>query len=84
MLHQLAAARSQREVWWLHGARGPHDHPFAAEAHALLASLPHAREHAFYSAATPPGRHRVHATPGRLTKDTLAGLDMPASASAYL
>ena len=69
MLHQLAAARSEREVWWLHGARGPHEHPFAAEAHALLASLPHAREHVFYSAATAPGRHRGHATPGRLTKD---------------
>ena len=84
MLHQLAAARSEREVWWLHGARGPHEHPFAAEAHALLASLPHAREHVFYSAVTPPGRHRIHATPGRLTKDKLAGLDVPASASAYV
>ena len=42
MLHQLAAARSERQVWWLQGARGPHEHPFAAEAHALLVSLPHA------------------------------------------
>jgi ferredoxin-NADP reductase len=84
MLHQLAARHSEREVWWLHGARGPHEHPFAAEAHALLASLPHAREHVFYSAAPPPERHRVHAAAGRLTKDKLAGLDIPASASAYL
>jgi hypothetical protein len=53
MLHQLAAAHSQRDIWWLHGARGPREHPFAAEAHALLASLPNAREHVFYSAATP-------------------------------
>jgi ferredoxin-NADP reductase len=22
MLHELAAARSTREVWWIHGARG--------------------------------------------------------------
>ena len=84
MLHQLAAARSEREVWWLHGARGPHEHPFAAEVHALLASLPHAREHVFFSVATPPGRHRVHAAPGRLTKGKLAGLDVPVSASAYV
>ena len=63
MLHQLAAARSEREVWWVHGARGPHEHPFTAKAHA-------------------PERHRVHATPGRLTKGKLAGLDVPASASA--
>ena len=84
MLHQLAACHSQREVWWLHGARGPHEHPFAAEAHALLALLPHAQEHVFYSQATPPERHRAHATAGRLTKDNLAGLDVPASASAYV
>ena len=63
MLHQLAAAGSEREVWWLYGARGPDEHPFAAEAHALLASLPHAREHIFYSAATPAERHRAHAAP---------------------
>ena len=54
MLHQLAAARSTREVWWILGARGPREHPLAAEADTLLASLPHAREHVFYSAATPP------------------------------
>src|SRR5215468_56094 len=40
MLHQLAGRRSERDIWWLHGARGPREHPFAAEAHALLASLP--------------------------------------------
>jgi ferredoxin-NADP reductase len=41
----------------------------------------------FYSAATPPGRHRIHGIPGRLTKDKLTvhtGLDVPASASAYV
>ncbi len=84
MLHQLAARHSERDIWWLHGARGPHEHPFAAEAHALLAFLPHAREHVFYSAATPPERHRVHAAAGRLTKGKLAGLEVPVSASAYV
>jgi ferredoxin-NADP reductase/MOSC domain-containing protein YiiM len=84
MLHRLAARHSERDIWWLHGARGPHEHPFAAEAHALLASLPHAREYLFYSAATPPERHRAHAAPGRLSKDKLAGLGLPASASAYI
>jgi ferredoxin-NADP reductase len=84
MLHQLAAARTERDVWWLHGARGPREHPFAAEAHALLASLPHAREHVFYSAATPPERHRVHAVPGRLSRAQLSGLAIPVTASAYI
>ena len=66
MLHELAAARSEREAWWLHGARSPREHPFAAEAHDLLASLPHAHEYIFYSAATPAERRRARAAAGRL------------------
>jgi ferredoxin-NADP reductase len=84
MLHQLADGRSERDIFWLHGARGPREHPFAAEAHALLGSLPHAREHVFYSTATPAERHRVHAAAGRITKEALAKLAIPASASAYV
>jgi ferredoxin-NADP reductase/MOSC domain-containing protein YiiM len=84
MLHELAARRSAREVWWLHSARSPREHPLAAEAYALLAALPHAREHVFYSAATPSELHRDHAAPGRLTKDKLAALALPANASAYV
>ncbi|HTX82807.1 MAG TPA: MOSC and FAD-binding oxidoreductase domain-containing protein [Streptosporangiaceae bacterium] len=84
MLHELAASRSQRDIWWLYGARGPHEHPFAAEAHTLLASLPHAREQVFYSAATPPESHRVHAARGHINEDALAALAIPASASAYI
>ena len=83
MLHQLAARRSSREVWWLHGARGPREHPFAAEADTLLASLPHGHEHVYYSAAAREQcPSRVHA--GRLSKDKLAKLDLPASADAYI
>jgi ferredoxin-NADP reductase/MOSC domain-containing protein YiiM len=84
MLYQLAAAGSEREVWWLYGARGPAEHPFAAEAHGLLASLPNAREHIFYSAATPAERHRAHAASGRISQEALAALRVPASANAYL
>jgi len=84
MLHQLAESHSERDIWWLHGARGPREHPFAAEAHDLLASLPHARENVFYSNATPAERHRAHAAAGRLTKEALAGLSIPAGASAYI
>ena len=84
MLHQLADRHSERDIWWLHGARGPREHPFAVEAHDLLALLPHAREHVFYSNATPPERHRTHAAAGRLTKQALAGLGIPVGASAYI
>ncbi|HEX3516657.1 MAG TPA: MOSC and FAD-binding oxidoreductase domain-containing protein [Trebonia sp.] len=84
MLYVLAARGSQQEVCWLYGARGPREHPFAAEARALLASLPNAREHVFYSAATPVERHRAHARAGHLTKEALAGLGIPSGASAYI
>ncbi len=84
MLHQLAADHSQRDIWWLYGARGPREHPFAAEARTLLASLPHAREHIFYSAATQSERRRAHAAPGRLTKEALAGLAIAPGGSAYI
>ena len=52
MLHELAAA-AQRTRRLVDPRRPrPQEHPLAAEAHALLASLPHAREHVFYSATT--------------------------------
>jgi ferredoxin-NADP reductase/MOSC domain-containing protein YiiM len=84
MLHDLADRQSDREVWWIHGARGPREHPLAAEANDLLAALPHAREHVFYSAAAPAELDRAHAEPGRLTAARLAALALPAGATAYI
>src|SRR5262249_54059894 len=49
MLHQLAEARGDREVWWLHVARGPREHAFAREAAELLDALPNARARIFYT-----------------------------------
>ncbi len=45
MLQALAEARSDREIWWLHGARSGREHPFAAEARALVDALPNASAH---------------------------------------
>ena len=73
MLHQLVIAASEREVWWLSAARTPSEHPLAAEAHELLAELPHAHEQLFYSAAGE-----------RLTQDSLAKLALPVGSVAYL
>jgi len=84
MLYQLAKQPTEREVWWLYGARGPREHPFAAEAHGLLASLPHAREQVYYSAATAAERAAAHAAEGHLTAEALAGLAVPPDAAAYL
>jgi ferredoxin-NADP reductase/MOSC domain-containing protein YiiM len=84
MLHELAASHSTRDIWWLHGARRPQEHPFAIEAHALLKSLPHVREHVFYSAATAAECRRAGARAGRLTAGKVTELTIPATASAYV
>jgi ferredoxin-NADP reductase/MOSC domain-containing protein YiiM len=84
MLHELAAEQSERHVWWIHGARRPREDALAAEAHALLAGLPNAYEHIFYSAASPDECRRARAVSGRLTNDKLSQLGIPAEASAYI
>jgi len=84
ILHELAARRSEREVWWIYGARGPQELPLAAEVRSLIDSLPHAHEHLFYSAATPAEVERDHAVSGRLTSDNLAALAVPTVANAYI
>jgi ferredoxin-NADP reductase len=85
MLQALAAEHSDREIWWLHGARNQAEHPFAAEAQALIASLPNARSHVYYSRPGPDDlKGRDFDSPGRLTASVLAELDPPRDAQAYV
>jgi ferredoxin len=49
MLHTLAAARSTRQVLWLHGARDRQHHPFAAEVRRLMPALTNGRSYVCYS-----------------------------------
>ena len=56
MLHALAAERSQRQVWWIYGARDGVNHPFAAEARSLLNRLARARSYIVYSRPVPTDR----------------------------
>jgi ferredoxin-NADP reductase/MOSC domain-containing protein YiiM len=49
MLHALAAERSQREIWWIYGARSRADHPFAEESRLLLKQLSRGRGYIMYS-----------------------------------
>ncbi|GAA3453828.1 MOSC domain-containing protein [Dactylosporangium matsuzakiense] len=72
MLHHLADEAATREVWWIHAARSPAEHPLAAEAHALAARIG-AAERIFYSATT-----------GRLDAAGLAALSLPPTADAYV
>jgi ferredoxin-NADP reductase/MOSC domain-containing protein YiiM/ferredoxin len=85
MLQALAQARSDREIWWLHGGRNGLEDPFAKEARTLLASLPGARSHVCYSRPGPDDIDgRDFDTAGRLTTSLLAELAPPTDAEAYL
>src|SRR5262249_34961761 len=71
--------------WWLHGARSRREHPFAAEARALLAALPNARAHVAYSRPGPADREGTDFDRrGRLSASRLADLAPPRDAEAYL
>jgi ferredoxin-NADP reductase/MOSC domain-containing protein YiiM len=49
MLHTLVAEGSQREVWWVYGARNRAGHPFAEESRSLLKQLSRGRGYIVYS-----------------------------------
>src|SRR5262249_56379183 len=85
MLHALAAARSAREVWWVHGARSGAEHVFAEESRGLLAQLPNAHSYVCYSRPGPDDRQgHDYAVAGRLSADMLAKLHLPRTADADL
>jgi ferredoxin-NADP reductase len=85
MLHALAAAKSPRQVWWLHGARDRGEHPFAEEARAGLKGLPGAHSHIRYSAPGPGDRQGVDFdASGHLDAPVLAELGVPRDADFYL
>lgn len=73
MLHALSAASSDREIWWLHTTRNRETQVFAHEVTTLIESLPHARQRVSYTE-----------TDGRMDQRTIAALDLPADAAAYL
>jgi ferredoxin-NADP reductase len=85
MLHALVAARSPRQVLWLHGARDRQRHPFAAEVRGLVRALAHGRSYVCYSRPGPgdqPGQDFDAA--GRLSPEVFAAAGFPADADVYL
>jgi ferredoxin-NADP reductase/MOSC domain-containing protein YiiM len=87
MLHSLAdgEARSMRELWWCYGARNSSEHTFAAEARALLKSLPHSR--AFVAYSSPDGADREgedYDALGHLNLSSLQQVQVPKEAEFYL
>jgi len=49
MLHSLAAARSTRQVMWLHTARDGQHHPFSGEVRGLMSALTNGRSYICYT-----------------------------------
>jgi ferredoxin-NADP reductase/MOSC domain-containing protein YiiM len=85
MLNALADQHSDREVWWLHGARSGREHAFAAEARTLIHACPKSHTHVYYSrpgAEDLEGRDFDHV--GRLTPSLLVELEPPREAEAYI
>jgi ferredoxin-NADP reductase/MOSC domain-containing protein YiiM/ferredoxin len=85
MLQALAHERSDREIWWLHGARNGREQSFTAESRALLASLPNVQHHVYYSRPGPNDLEgRDFDSAGRLTASLLAELKPPTGAETYI
>jgi ferredoxin-NADP reductase/MOSC domain-containing protein YiiM len=59
MLHALAAEKSSRPVWWLHGARNREEHPFRNESRALLQGLKYGHSYIQYSRPGPADQRGV-------------------------
>ena len=85
MLHTLAAEKSQRDVWWIYGARNRADHPFAEESHSLLKQLSRGRGYIVYS--RPTAGEQIGAdfdAPGHIDTALLERIGVPQGSDFYL
>jgi ferredoxin-NADP reductase len=85
MLYALTAARSTRQVLWLHAARDRQHHPFAAEVRRLMPALARGRSYVCYS--RPGSRDRIGEDfdmAGHLSQSVLGELGLPRQTDIYL
>jgi ferredoxin-NADP reductase len=85
MLHELAAKKSQRQVWWIYGARNRSEHPFAEESRSLLEQLSRKRSYIVYSrpAATDQPEIDFDAS-GHIDVALLEKIGVPRNSDFYL
>jgi ferredoxin-NADP reductase/MOSC domain-containing protein YiiM len=85
MLHALAAARSTRQVMWLHTARDGQHHPFAGEVRHLMRALTSGRTFVCYTRPNPTDKmgEDFNAT-GRFSRSVFDELRLPQEADVYL
>jgi ferredoxin-NADP reductase len=85
MLYALAAARSTRQVLWLHAARDREHHPFADEVRRLMLALAHGRSYVCYS--RPGSRDQMGKdfdAIGHLSRSVFDEAGVPRDADVYL
>ena len=85
MLHSLAAEKSQREIWWIYGARNRAGHPFAEESRSLLKQLSRGQEYIVYS--RPAAIDQVGTdfdAPGHIDTALLEKIGVPKGGDFYL
>jgi ferredoxin-NADP reductase/MOSC domain-containing protein YiiM len=85
MLHALVAEKSQREVWWVYGARNRAEHPFAEESRSLLKHLSRGRGYIVYS--RPAATDQVGAdfdAPGHIDTALLERIGVSQGSEFYL
>jgi ferredoxin-NADP reductase/MOSC domain-containing protein YiiM len=85
MLHALAAARTQRQVWWIYGARDSASHPFAEESRLLLRQISDQRSYTLYS--KPSANDRLETdfdAPGHIETSLLERLGVSRNSDFYL
>ena len=85
MLHALAAVRSTRQIFWLHGARDRQHHPFADEVRRLMPALTRGHRYVCYSK---PGsrdkRGEDFDVPGHLSRSAFDEVGVPRDADVYV
>ena len=85
MLHALRDGGSNREIWWLHGARNRSEHAFAEEATSLLDVLAHGHRHIWYSRPDPTDQAGTdYDAVGRITPEALEAAGAPIDGEYYL
>jgi ferredoxin-NADP reductase len=85
ILHALAAARSTRQVLWLHAARDRQHHPFAAEVRRLMRAMPLGCSYVCYS--RPGSRDKIGEdfdAIGHLSRSAFDEVGIPREADVYL
>jgi ferredoxin-NADP reductase/MOSC domain-containing protein YiiM len=85
MLYALAAARSKRQVLWLHAARDRQHHPFATEVRRLMLALANGRSYVCYSRpGVPDKRGEDFDAMGHLSQSVFQEVGLPRESDVYL